>query len=115
MALKLGDMLREQGLITEEQLRKTLDQQKSAGGRLGYHLVQMGFVTEEQITTCLATQFGVAAVNLANYGIDREVVKLIPMEVAKKYLVMPISRVGMTRYFFATSIGMSLVTSRSMP
>jgi type IV pilus assembly protein PilB len=89
-------MLREQGLITDEQLRKSLDQQKSAGGRLGYHLVQMGFVTEEQVTTCLSRQFGVPSVNLANYGIDREVIKLIPMEVAKKYLVMPISRVGMT-------------------
>jgi len=96
VALKLGDMLREQGLITEEQLRKTLDQQKSAGGRIGYHLVQMGFVTEEQVTTCLSRQFGVPSVNLANYGIDRDVTKLIPMEVAKKYLVMPISRVGMT-------------------
>jgi type IV pilus assembly protein PilB len=96
VALKLGDMLREQGLITEEQLRKALEQQKSGGGRLGYHLVQMGFVTEEQVTGCLSRQFGVPSVNLANYGIDREVVKLIPMEVAKKYLVMPISRVGMT-------------------
>jgi type IV pilus assembly protein PilB len=96
VALKLGDMLREQGLITDEQLRKSLEQQKSAGGRLGYHLVQMGFVTEEQVTTCLSRQFGVPSVNLANYGIDREVIKLIPMEVAKKYLIMPISRVGMT-------------------
>ena len=89
-------MLRDQGIITDEQLRKSLEQQKSAGGRLGYHLVQMGFVTEEQVTTCLSRQFGVPSVNLANYGIDREVLKLIPMEVAKKYLIMPISRVGMT-------------------
>jgi len=96
VALKLGDMLREQGLITEEQLRKTLEQQKSAGGRIGYHLIQMGFVTEEQVTTCLSRQFGVPSVNLASYGIDNEVIKLVPMEVAKKYLVLPISRVGMT-------------------
>ncbi len=96
MALKIGDMLREQGLITDDQLRKALELQKSSGGRLGYHLVQMGFVAEEQVTACLSRQFGVPSVNLANYGIDREVIKLIPMEVAKKYLVMPISRVGMT-------------------
>jgi type IV pilus assembly protein PilB len=89
-------MLRDQGLITEEQLRKSLEQQKSAGGRIGYHLVQMGFVTEEQVTSCLSRQFGVPSVNLANYSIEREVSKLIPMEVAKKYLVVPISRVGMT-------------------
>ncbi len=96
MALKLGDMLRDQGLITDEQLRKSLEQQKAAGGRIGYHLVQMGFVTEEQVTSSLSRQFGVPSVNLANYGIDRDVIKLIPMEVAKKYLIMPISRVGMT-------------------
>ena len=48
MALKLGGMLREQGIITEEQLQKALEEQKSKGGRLGYHLVQMGFVTEEE-------------------------------------------------------------------
>jgi type IV pilus assembly protein PilB len=96
VALKLGDMLRDQGYITEEQLRKALDQQKGSGGRLGYHLVQMGFVTEEQVTGCLSKQFGVPSVNLVNYGIDREVIKLIPMEVAKKYLVVPISRVGAT-------------------
>ncbi len=96
MALKLGDMLRDQGYITDEQLRKALEQQKSAGGRIGYHLVQMGFVTEDQVTGCLSRQFGVPSVNLNNYGIDREVIKLIPMEVAKKYLVVPISRVGMT-------------------
>src|SRR5512147_1793236 len=89
-------MLRDQGLITDEQLRKALDQQKASGGRIGYHLVQMGFVTEEQVTGCLSRQFGVPSVNLNNYGIDREVIKLIPMEVAKKYLVVPISRVGMT-------------------
>jgi type IV pilus assembly protein PilB len=96
VALKLGDMLRDQGLISDEQLRKALEQQKSGGGRLGYHLVQMGFVSEEQVTGCLSRQFGVPSVSLATYGIDREVIKLIPMEVAKKYLVVPISRVGMT-------------------
>jgi len=96
VALKLGDMLRDQGVITDEQLRKALEQQKAAGGRIGYHLVQMGFVTEEQVTTCLSRQFGVPSVNLASYAMDAAVVKLIPMEVAKKYLVIPISRVGMT-------------------
>jgi len=96
VALKIGDMLREQGLLTEDQLRQALDQQKKSGGRLGYHIVQLGFVTDEQVTTCLSRQFGVPSVNLATYRIDPEVSKLIPMEVAKKYLVMPISRVGMT-------------------
>jgi type IV pilus assembly protein PilB len=96
VALKLGDILRDQGIISDEQLGKALEQQRVQGGRIGYHLVQMGFVTEDQITTVLSRQFGVPSVNLSNYGVDREVIKLIPAEVAKKYLVVPISRVGMT-------------------
>jgi len=96
VAFKLGDMLRDQGLITDEQLRKALEQQKAGGGRLGYQLVQMGFVTDEQITGSLSRQFNVPAVNLASFDIDRNVIKLVPMEVAKKYLLVPISRIGMT-------------------
>jgi type IV pilus assembly protein PilB len=96
MALKLGGMLREQGLISEEQLQKALEEQKSRGGRLGYHLVSMGFVTEEEVTNCLSRQFGVPSVNLTNYEIQSEVLKVIPVDVAKKYLVIPISRVGAT-------------------
>jgi type IV pilus assembly protein PilB len=89
-------MLREGGLISEEQLIKALEQQKVSGGRIGYHLVQMGFVTEEEVTNCLAQQFGVSSVNLSAAAIDPGILKLIPMDVAKKYLVIPISRVGAT-------------------
>jgi type IV pilus assembly protein PilB len=96
MALKLGGMLREQGLITEEQLTKALEEQKSKGGRLGYHLVHMGFITEEEVTNCLSRQFGVPSVNLSTHEIQPEVIKVIPIDVAKKYLVVPISRVGAT-------------------
>jgi type IV pilus assembly protein PilB len=96
VALKLGELLKEQGIISADQLHKALEQQKAQGGRIGYHLVQMGFVNEDQITALLSRQFSVPSVNLSNYGIDRDVVKLIPAEVAKKYLVVPISRVGMT-------------------
>jgi len=96
MALKIGGMLREQGLITEEQLQKALEEQKAKGGRLGYHLVSLGFVTEEEVTSCLSRQFGVPSVNLPDYEIQPEVLKVIPIDVAKKYLVIPISRVGAT-------------------
>jgi type IV pilus assembly protein PilB len=96
MALKLGGMLREQGLISEEQLTKALEEQKAKGGRLGYHLVQMGFITEEEVTNCLSRQFGVPSVNLSTYEIQPEVIKVIPVDVSKKYLVVPIGRVGAT-------------------
>jgi type IV pilus assembly protein PilB len=96
MALRLGEMLLNDGLITQEQLDKTLEQQKAAGGRLGYHLVRLGFVTDEDITKCLSQQFGIPSVNLDSYEIEQEILKLIPADVAKKYLVLPVSRVGST-------------------
>jgi type IV pilus assembly protein PilB len=89
-------MLIEQGLITEDQLSQALDTQKANGGRLGYHLVNMGFVTEEDVTNALSRQFGVPSVNLSAYEVQPEVLKVIPVDVAKKYLVVPISRVGAT-------------------
>jgi type IV pilus assembly protein PilB len=89
-------MLIEQGLISEEQLNQALDTQKANGGRLGYHLVNMGFVTEEDVTNALSRQFGVPSVNLSAYEVQPDVLKVVPVDVAKKYLVVPISRVGAT-------------------
>jgi type IV pilus assembly protein PilB len=96
MALRLGEMLLKEGLITEEQLSKALEQQKAMGGRIGYHLVRLQYVGEEDITKFLSRQFGIPSINLASYQSDRDVLKLIPSDVAKKYLVIPISRVGST-------------------
>ena len=96
MALRLGEMLIKEGLLTQEQLDQTLEQQKASGGRLGYHLVRLNFVTDEDITSCLSKQFGIPSVNLDSYEIEPEVLKLIPPDVAKKYLVIPVSRVGST-------------------
>jgi type IV pilus assembly protein PilB len=96
MALRLGELLIKEGAITEEQLGKALEQQKSSGGRLGYHLVRLGFISEEQITKVLSRQFGIPSINLNSYTVDGDILKVIPADVAKKYLVMPVSRIGST-------------------
>ncbi len=96
MAVKLGEMLIRSHLITQEQLDKALDYQKTNGGKLGFNLVKLGFVREEDITQLLSQQFGVASVSLKSLEVDQSVVKLIPSEVAQKYLIMPISRTGST-------------------
>ncbi len=96
MALRLGEFLLKEGLVNEDQLNKALEQQKATGGRLGYHLVRLGYLSEEDITKVLSRQFGIPSVNLASYQIDPEILKLIPSDVAKKYLVIPVSRVGST-------------------
>src|SRR5437867_11034786 len=96
MAIKIGEMLLKARLITQEQLSKALDAQKVGGGKLGYNLVKMGFVKEDDITHLLSQQYGVPAINLRDIQIDDTVVKLIPSEVAQKYLIMPVQRTGAT-------------------
>src|SRR6266550_1281956 len=96
MAVRIGELLLKEKLITPEQLQQALTQQKSNGGKLGYNLVKMGFVKDEQITALLSKQYGVPAINLAQFKIDLTIVKLVPTETARKYQIIPLSRSGST-------------------
>lgn len=94
--VKLGQILIASSIITEEQLKQALNLQKKEGGRLGTNLVKLGFITEDKLVTFLSKQYSVPAINLADYKIDLPVLKLIPADMAKKYLIMPVTRVGAT-------------------
>jgi type IV pilus assembly protein PilB len=96
MAVRIGELLLKEKLITPEQLQQALGQQKSNGGKLGYNLVKMGFVKDEQITALLSKQYGVPAINLASFKIDLTIIKLVPTETARKYQIVPLSRSGST-------------------
>ena len=96
MAAKLGQLLIASGVITEEQLKQALNVQRKEGGRLGTNLVKLGFLTEEKLVAFLSKQYGVPAINLSEYKIEQSVLKLIPADMAKKYLIMPVARVGAT-------------------
>src|SRR5882757_6948416 len=94
MAVRIGELLLKEKLITPDQLQQALTQQKSNGGKLGYNLVKMGFVKDEQITALLSKQYGVPSINLAQFKIDPTIVKLVPTETARKYQIIPLSRSG---------------------
>src|SRR5436190_12109504 len=96
MAVRIGELLLKEKLITAEQLQQALSQQKANGGKLGYNLVKMGFVKDEQITSLLSKQYGVPAISLAQFKIDPTIVKLVPTETARKYQMIPLSRSGST-------------------
>ena len=96
MASKLGQILIASGVITEEQLNEALKQQKRGGGRLGANLVKLGHITEDKLVTFLSKQYGMSAINLSEYKIDAAVLKLIPADMAKKYMIMPLTRIGAT-------------------
>jgi type IV pilus assembly protein PilB len=96
MAVKLGEMLIKANLLTPKKLQEALEYQKANGGKIGFNLVKLGLVKEEDITRVLSQQHGVPAINLRTMDLEETIVKLIPSEVAQKYLILPISRTGAT-------------------
>jgi len=94
MPLKLGELLVRNKLITKEQLDKALQVQKASGNKLGYDLVKLGFVTDEDIAQCLSRQFGIPAINLSHFEIDQAVLDLVPVEICRKYDLIPVNRTG---------------------
>jgi len=92
----LGDFLVDQGLITEEQLKKALKYQQKAGKLLGRSLIELGFIGEEELIKALSEQLGVQYVSLKNYRIDPEVVKLVPEELARNYRLIPLFAIDKT-------------------
>ena len=96
MVKKLGDLLVEAGLITKEQLQEALEVQKKDNERLGTILVKLGYLTEEEITSFLSKQYGIPAVNLEHFEISEDVIKRIPSDIARKYMLIPITRTGST-------------------
>ena len=96
MSAKLGEILVRENLVTPQQLREALDYQRTSGGRLGSNLVKLGILSDDVITAVLSRQYGVPSINIDLFQIDDEVVKLISQEVALKYTVLPISKLGAT-------------------
>jgi type IV pilus assembly protein PilB len=82
------------GLITQVQLAQAVENQKKTGMRLGSCLVKLGFVSDDDVTTFLSRQYGVPSINLTYFEVDAEVVKLVPEDTARRYEVVPLSRVG---------------------
>ena len=91
---QLGELLIERGVISRDQLEKALSVQKQEGGLIGQILVKLGFTSEEEIAQALTAQFGFPYLPLKNYEIGKEVIKLVPENVARQYCLIPIDRIG---------------------
>lgn len=83
--IRLGDLLVQDGLITEEQLQAALSEQKRQGRKLGATLISMGYVTEDQVLDSLARQLNVERVSMARYEFDPEVVRKLPETLARRF------------------------------
>jgi len=93
---KLGEILVREGLISQDQLKKALLEQKNSGMRLGYTLVKLGYVEETEVTKMLARQYRMPAVDLSRFEVDAKILKMIPPDLAMKYTVLPLKREGRT-------------------
>lgn len=87
--LRLGDVLVNSGVITQEQLGQALDMQKGSGKKLGEVLVDEGIVTEEAIARALSHQMRIDLVEPQNIEVDTSVLELVPVSVLKKNKVFP--------------------------
>src|SRR2546422_11716106 len=92
---KLGKLLISANLITDKQLNEALVaiRQSKGATRLGSTLVKMGYIQEEKLLQFLSQQYRVPAVDLKMYQhIDPAIIKLVPLELVKKHMVLPLRR-----------------------
>ncbi|MDI6785469.1 MAG: ATPase, T2SS/T4P/T4SS family [bacterium] len=94
---RLGEMLVDAGIITQEQLEVALNEQKKTREQLGKVLVKLGFATEEVIVSFLASQLGISFISLSEMGlseIDPKIAKCIPDNIIQRQKLIPIAREG---------------------
>jgi type IV pilus assembly protein PilB len=95
MAIELGKILVKAGKISEEQLQKALEMQKNGAGKLGEILVRIGAVPDENIISeFIGKQLNIGAIRLTDIELNPEIVKLIPQDIARKFNVIAVSKLG---------------------
>ncbi len=92
----MGDIFLKEELINADQLQEALEEQKKSGDRLTDVLLNMGYIDEYQLAAHLSKQYGVPAINLDSFDIDREALKFVSRESATKYNLIPITQANST-------------------
>ncbi len=90
--IRLGDLLIEQGLLTQEQLKLSLDEQKRTGRKLGRVFVESGYVTEEGISQALARQLRIPFIDLKAFTPQPELIKLLPEAPARRFRALVLAQ-----------------------
>lgn len=91
---RLGEILMDEGLLSEEQVQEALKRQKATGELLGEALVKLGYLTETDIARTIATQFGYPYLNASRYFIPKEAIALVPVETAVEHQLIPLDKLG---------------------
>ncbi len=91
---KIGNILIEKGLITDLELEETLKEQVNSGRKVGQILVEKGLLTEEQLIDAVSERLQIPKISLDQLVIDPMVVSLVPVDVARRYLLIPVFMIG---------------------
>jgi len=94
MSVRIGEILVEKQLITEEQLAKAVTEHQKSKEFLGQTLIRLGFISEEKLLKILAEQQGITFLNLRDVRFDDEIIKKMPAKFAWHYKIMPITLKG---------------------
>jgi type IV pilus assembly protein PilB len=91
---RLGELLVREKLISLQQLKQAQTDQAKSGRNLSYTLAKLGYISDGEITDFLSAQYRLPAVNLDDYDIEDDVIKLVAKDVCEKHRVIPVSRSG---------------------
>lgn len=91
---RLGELLRAEGLVTEDQVQAALVEQRKSNLFLGEAMVKLGFVTEEAIASTIAQQFNLPYIASEQYQVDKAVLDVFPESLAWEYQFLPLERIG---------------------
>jgi type IV pilus assembly protein PilB len=96
VAIRLGELLLKEKMLTPQQLQETLEYQRQSGESLWRALVRRGFATDKELTGLLSREYAVPSVDLDRYEVDPVIANVIPAETARKYQLLPLFRSGAT-------------------
>ena len=91
---RLGELLVREKLISLAQLRAAQEEQQKSGANLGFTLAKLGYISDTEITNFLSQQYRVPTINLDEFEIDADIVKLVNKEQCEKHRIIPVSRAG---------------------
>ncbi len=92
--VRLGDLLKQHNLVTEEQIERALVEQKQTGKKLGHQLVELGFVHERALAEVLAEQLDLEVVDLRHADLDEDLISGLPEKIARELHAIPVRKVG---------------------
>jgi len=89
---RLGEILVEAATVTRKQVEEALLAQETGGGRLGTTLVDLGYLDKKDLSDALARHFDAPVIELDDIDIDESVIRIVPVDLARKYTIRPISK-----------------------